>query len=181
MMRLSLIITAGLLVACTVSTPAHAHGQSSSRLQLDLVDAVPRTLTLRLALLDLLHLLDLDGNRDGQLTWGEIAASEQRILDLVTASLSLRSGASDCNLSAKDNATSLTTLEDSPAIRVTLQVECPVAPDRGELHLAYQLFFDVDPTHRALVTVQRGEDEQSFLLTGDQRELTLADMNELGR
>ncbi len=174
MNRLSLFLAAGALAVSTVSPPTHAHGQSSSRLQLDLVEAVPRTLTLSLGLLDLLHLVDLDSNRDGQLTWGEISASERRILDLVTASLSLRDGTGACDLSTNDNATSLTTLEGSPALRVVLQVDCPPALETDRLRLGYQLFFDDDPTHRALVTVNRGTGEQSFLLTSDRRELALA-------
>ncbi len=152
---------------------AQAHSQSSSRLTLDLVERVPRALTLLMTLPDLLHLIDLDNNGDGQLTWGEVSTSEPEIFDLIVANVSLRAGGSSCAFTTQQEALSLTTHADAPSLRVALQVNCPDAVEADILHFSYQLFFDDDPTHRALLSVSGDADADTYLLTTDTRALEL--------
>lgn len=171
--RLTAFFVAALVLCCDGLSPALAHRQSSSRLTLDLVERVPQGLTLHMTLPDLLHLVDLDGNGDGQLTWGEVSASEPEVLDLIVSNVSLRVGANSCRLSVKPQAFSLTTHAEAPALRVALQVRCPDAAEASSFLLSYQLFFDDDPTHRALLNVTGDEDDKTYLLTTDTRELEL--------
>ncbi|MDP9199005.1 MAG: hypothetical protein M3O07_07310 [Pseudomonadota bacterium] len=172
-MRLSAFVATGLLLCCNGLSPAHAHSQSSSRLALDLSERVPQGLTLHLTLLDLLHLIDLDSDGDGQLTWGEVSASEPEILELIAANVSLRADSGSCSLSAKQRGFSLTTLAEAPALRVQLLVRCPAPAATSSFHFSYQLFFDDDPTHRALLSVTGGAGAETYLLTTDSRELEL--------
>ncbi len=172
-LRLTAFFAAGLLLCCNGLSPAQAHSQSSSRLTLDLVERVPQALTLYMTLPDLLHLIDLDSNGDGQLTWGEVSASEPAVLDLITANVSLRAGGNACRLSAKQDAFSLTTHAEAPALSVALQVHCPEAAEAGSFFLSYQLFFDDDPTHKALLSVAGDAGAETYVLTTDTRELEL--------
>lgn len=172
-MRLTGFFASGLLFCCNGLSPAQAHSQSSSRMTLELVEQVPQALTLHLTLLDLLHLVDLDSNGDGQLTWGEVSASEPEVLDLIVNNVSLRAGENPCTLSAQQRAFSLTTHAEAPALRVALQVHCPEAAGGSSYRLSYQLFFDDDPTHRALLTVANDAGEETYLLTTETRELEL--------
>ncbi|HUG98134.1 MAG TPA: hypothetical protein VMQ83_03060 [Gammaproteobacteria bacterium] len=169
--RLPAFCAAGLLLFCNGSSPAQAHSQSSSRLTLDVVERVPQALTIQMTLLDLLHLVDLDGNGDGKLTWGEVSASEPEVLKLIASNVSLRAGGSFCELSAKQRAFSLTTHAEEPALRVALQVHCPEAAEASSFLLSFQLFFDDDPTHKALLTVSGDAGDETYLLTSDNREL----------
>ncbi len=171
MKRSTGFFAAGLLICC--NGLAQAHSQSSSRLTLDMVERVPQALTLHMTLLDLLHLIDLDSNGDGQLTWGEVSAAEPEVLDLIFTNVSLRAGEQSCTLSAKQPAFSFSTHAEAPALRVALQVHCPDAAETSGLHLSYQLFFDDDPTHRALLSVTGDAAAENYLLTTDKREFNL--------
>lgn len=173
MAKLSFLFTLGLLVLWAGPLPVHGHSQSSSRLQLDIVAAEPRTLTLRMSLLDLVHLIDLDGNADGKLTRGEITAAEPEILNLLLNGISLDNSRGHCVLQAREDAVSLATLEEAPALRVVLHPSCPETADTSSLHLGYELLFQEDPTHRALLTVGINARKAQFLLTSDQRAVTL--------
>lgn len=172
-MRLTAFFVAALVLGCYALSPAQAHSQSSSRLTLELSERVPQVLTLHMTLPDLLHLVDLDGNGDGQLTWGEVSASEPEVLDLIVTSVSLRAGGNSCRLSAKQHAFSLTTHAGAPALRVALQVQCPESAEAISILLSYQLFFDDDPTHKALLSVTGDADDETYLLTTDAREIEL--------
>jgi len=163
MAKLSFLFTIGLLVLWAGPLPVHGHNQSSSRLQLDIVETEPRTLTLRMSLLDLVHLIDLDGNADGKLTRGEVTAAEPEILKLLLNGIVLGNSRGHCALQA----------EEAPALRVVLHPSCPEAADTSSLHLGYELLFQEDPTHRALLTVSINERKAKFLLTSDQRAVTL--------
>lgn len=177
MTRLSFFFTIGLLLLWAGPLPVYGHSQSSSRLHLDIVETEPKTLTLRMTLLDLVHLIALDGNGDGKLTRGEITASEPRILSLLQDSIALRNGGGNCVLETREDAILLTTLEEAPALRVVLHPACPTAANTASLHLGYELLFNQDPTHRALLTVSMNEQKAHFLLTSDQREVTLMGSN----
>lgn len=170
-MRSTALLAAGLMLCC--HSLAQAHSQSSSRLTLELVEGVPQALTLHMTLLDLLHLVDLDSNDDGQLTWGEVSASEPEVLDLILSNVLLRAGGSSCTLRGKQQVFSLTTHAEAPALRVALQVHCPKAAEASNFHLRYQLFFDDDPTHKALLSVTGDAGAETHLLTTDTRELEL--------
>jgi len=59
---------------------------------------------------------------------------------------------------------------------IPFSAECPVS---GQLTLQYRLLFDIDPSHRGLLTIANGEQIQSEVLTPDHADIRI-DTRDLG-
>jgi hypothetical protein len=178
MPRLAAFLLAGLLICCNASSPVHAHSQSSSRMTLETGNRVPQTLTVDVALIDLLHWIDLDNDGDARVTWGEVLGAKQAILGFITADVALSVGDGTCRMDAREDALSLVRDDPVPGLRIVLNLHCPPAAGSGGLRLHYGLFFDGDPMHRALLRVTGEADDSVYLLTTDNRELHLAGVSQ---
>ncbi len=128
-----------------VAAVADAHKASDSYLQLT---ADPARLEVRwdIALRDLDVALDLDGDGDGKLTWGEVRTAWPRIESYALQRLSIEG----CALRASRRG--LERRNDGAYAVLHLSSSCtlPIAP-----RIAYSLFADVDPTHRGIAKIQR--------------------------
>jgi hypothetical protein len=145
-----IVLRAVIAVIATLAGPAFApalaHTASTAYLAIEPAEGREIPFALRIALRDVDALLDLDANRDGRLTWGEVEDREQDIVQLARSAVTL---------SAADGA--CTPAFEGPRWRPTDAGSYLVLSGRaaclaqGRLRLDYRLFAGVDPSHRVLV------------------------------
>jgi len=127
---------------------ACAHLSSDSYLRIDVGDrAITGQWDIALRDLDVAVGIDADGN--GDITWGEVKAKRREIGAYALSHLTISGGGGDCVL----NPTALLADQHADGGYAVLRfdVACPARPTA--LTLRYRLLFDLDPTHRGLVTV----------------------------
>lgn len=145
---LSLTLLTGLLQP----TLSHAHKPSDSYLTFDLhQNSNEFELRWDIALRDLDFALDLDSDQSGDLTWGEVQAAEARATEFALNALNVRSNnaeGAECTLAPRQ-AAQLDQHSDGTYLVLWLKGQCESSPRMG-LWTQYNLFFDLDPTHRGL-------------------------------
>ncbi|MEJ8854158.1 HupE/UreJ family protein [Variovorax robiniae] len=151
------LFTAALAVLCT---PALAHKASDAYLQLSSADGI---LHLRwdVSLRDLDAVLDLDRNEDQKLSWGEVRGRMDDIRTYALAHLRLQEGR--CTLT-EAQPTALESRVDGSYLVLQLRSPCELA---GGLRIDYSLFREVDPTHRGLLRIDRGDGQALALQSLD--------------
>jgi HupE / UreJ protein len=147
---------------------ALAHKPSDSYLRLSLpADATHLEGQWDIALRDLDFALDLDRDRDGVLTWGEVRGARTQITEYALARLKVEVlGSGDratCALTARDLL--IDQHVDGYYAVIRFAAECGVHPERLIVH--YGLLFDVDATHRGLLNVSGRGSEQADVLSID--------------
>lgn len=149
-MRRGLVAFLLLLWSCL---PAHAHTLSVSHLDVEVpAGGAPVRVELDLSIRDLALTVPLDGNRDEQVTWGELSDARERIDAVVGSGLVLSTRRGDCELKPAGLATRR--YDDGAYAALQYAAHCPSA-DALQIH--YTLMMDRDPQHRALVTIRRGD------------------------
>ncbi|MGJ7496398.1 HupE/UreJ family protein [Variovorax sp. RT4R15] len=140
--------------------PAHAHKASDAYLQLH---RSGDTMDLRwdIALRDLDAILDLDTNADRKLSWGEVRARLSDIHAYALARLSLQQG--QCAL-AEAQLAAIEDRIDGAYLVLQLQAQCSAG---AVLDIDYQLFREVDPTHRGLLRVETDSGAQPVVRSLD--------------
>lgn len=140
-------VLAWLLLAC--SGFASAHSLSVSHLDVTVPrEGAPLRLELDLSIRDLALTLPLDANADGNVTWGEITDVRADIEALVASGLSVSNGNAACILQPTSMATRR--YDDGAYVALTLASRCAVGVPTA---IRYTMFFDRDPQHRAVVTM----------------------------
>jgi hypothetical protein len=177
-----------LVAALTVVAPAResiAHSPSSSYLAVDLEDRQPASLTLTLALIDLLQVLPLDANADSRLTWGEVGAARADILSCVSGGLRLSIQGIQCALIAGDAEFELEQVAGAPSLKIVMPVACPEvhvrAAARADYRVRCDLFFDIDPSHKTLLQVGGDGADRLFVLSSGRREMLFDTYSSTGR
>jgi len=159
------VLLLGLLMAGT----AQAHKASDSFLYWQPADAeAPGRLDI--ALVDLARVVVLDGNSDGQVLWREVMNRQENIRRYLTPRMRAVSGDLLCDMNWR--MAGLTQHSDGNYLVVEFRPDCfdpAIAPSA----LRYELFFDDDPLHRALVMTRIGEQDRLTVLGPNQRELEL--------
>lgn len=150
----------------------HAHKASDSFIywQPEFVEAPGR---LDIALVDLARAVPLDGNGDGQVLWGEVMDRQASIKSYLISRLQVVSGDLVCQLDLR--LAGLTRHSDGNYLAVEFRPDClgsGVAPSQ----LNYDVFFDQDPLHRALVMTRIEGNDRLAVLSPDQRTLTFAEV-----
>jgi hypothetical protein len=127
---------------------ASAHLSSDSYLRIDVGDAaITGQWDIALRDLDVAVGIDADGN--GDITWGEVKAKRREIEAYALSHLTVSGGGGDCGL---DPIAQLVDQHaDGGYAVLRFDIHCPGRP--SALTLRYRLLFDLDPTHRGLVTV----------------------------
>lgn len=142
----ALVRAAGLLLALALAAPGavQAHQASDAYLRAG-TDAQGRlTLQVDVALRDLDTVLELDGDADGALRWGEVRRREADIAAYVADRLRLDDGR--CLLRAVPG---LALDRKADGVYAVLHYIAPCAA--AGLSLDYRLFAETDPTHRGLL------------------------------
>lgn len=163
--RLARGLLGGVLAAATVGALAHSPSDAHLHLQ-RLADG---TLEQRLdvPLRDLDRELDLDADRDGALTWGELRARWDAVERLVDETVVVRSDGSPC-LAVARQAPRLVDHGDGRYAVLQRTLGCADAAggaaegSRGVVSVEYRLFLDSDPSHRGLLRLGSAAEEESL-------------------
>jgi HupE / UreJ protein len=158
-----------LLSAITVGIgSAQAHLASDSYLRIEIGTDGNIHGQWDLALRDLDVAVGLDADQDGDITWGELHGKAREIEAYAFGRLTLARGGERCGL------TPTTLMVDYHAgyayAVLPFVAECSL---EGRLTLHYALLFDIDPSHRGLLTVVVGGQTSSEVLTAEHSEVTL--------
>jgi hypothetical protein len=160
-----LVLSIALVAAASTGW---AHLASDSYLQIEIGDDGTVRGQWDIALRDLDVAVGLDANEDGTITWGELRAKAREIEAYAFGRLALSRGGSACTL----KATNLLVDHHAGYAYAVLPftTECPA---NGRLTLRYGLLFDLDPSHRGLLTVATGRQSSTDVLAPDHAEITL--------
>jgi hypothetical protein len=159
-----------LLALLLAAGSAQAHKPSDSYLTLH---ADGRTLRGQwdIALRDLEYAVGLDANGDGAITWGELKARHADIDAYVLARLALRVDGAACRLEPREHLVDDHSDGAYAVLRFTAQ--CAAEGYRA-VEVEYSLFFDLDPTHRGLLRVERGGDTTTGILSPERPKLDVS-------
>ncbi len=157
-----------LCALIAVSGGAQAHLASDSYLRIEIGADGKVGGQWDIALRDLDVVVGLDANQDGAITWGELRGKAREIEAYAFGRLRLAREGSNCRLVP---AAMMVDYHAGSAYAVLpFAAECPLA---GILTLQYRLLFDVDPSHRGLLTVAAGDRVSSEVLTPEHAEIVL--------
>lgn len=150
-------------------TPSPAHAHSASDAYLDLSVDPPDThgqIALRgqwdIALRDLDFVLTLDGDGDGEVTWGEVKRHQAAIEQYAFAHLRFRDG-SGKSCPIKPTRQMIDGHADGTYAALFFEVVCAHRPKA--ITIGYQLFFAVDPSHRGIVVIHSGDEMSTAVLS----------------
>jgi hypothetical protein len=153
------------IAALGAAAYARAHGASTAYLRFA-PDAAPSTLVADVALRDLHDSLGLDADGDGRVTWAEVQGAEARIVRFVGDGMHVRRGSSPCV--ATPSPLVLERHAGAVYASVALRLECD---GHGAWGIVDTMLFDRDPTHRALLSVERpGRAVEAAVLTPSGRQ-----------
>lgn len=148
---------------------AMAHSSSNSYLTLSQRGGA---LTLRadVHLRDVDWALDLDSNRDGQVTWGEVQARSNEVNTWLAQGLGLRTQGKNCLGGAADMQASQHA--DGTYLSALWSLDCLDSDDvdSASLSLHYSLIFARDNLHRGLLKVDFPNFQSTTLLSPDRPE-----------
>jgi hypothetical protein len=151
------------LLLALAAASAQAHKPSDSYLTLY---ADGRTLRGQwdIALRDLEYAVGLDANGDGAITWGELKAKQAEVDAYVLARLALRADDKPCRIAPAEHLVD----DHSDGAYAVLRFSADCA-DYRSVEVEYSLFFDLDPTHRGLLRVERGGGDSITGILGPER------------
>ena len=158
----------GLLLLLLASN-AFAHKPSDSYLRV-MPTAEGFTGEWRIALRDLDAALGLDADEDREITWGELRTRHAEIGNYALSRLRIASSGESCLISAGNHR--VEKLSDGTYTVMSLSASCHGSV--SEWTLDYGLLFDIDPTHRGIVTLDDGRQLQTFVLSPETRQMTLS-------
>jgi HupE/UreJ protein len=138
-----------LLALCAAI--AHAHKPSDSYLAIR-ADGTGIEGQWDIALRDLEYAVGLDADSDGAITWGELRARHSEVAAYAFARLQIHAGEKACALTPLEHLVD----QHSDGTYAVLRFAARCETLRfSEVSIEYSLFFDLDPTHRGLLRVER--------------------------
>ena len=143
-------ITRALFAALLLLIPAtaEAHKPSDSTLSLIIEDTTIQG-RWAIALRDLDYAFGLDGDGNGEITWGEVRARHEDIAAYALSRLDLHSDNVNCPTTAGEQEIENRSDGTYTVLRFTAACEGTVE----DFEARYFLFFDLDPQHRGLLQV----------------------------
>lgn len=159
-MRLIICFAAALVLAPSI---AAAHSLSVAHVQL-LETGKGHRLEIDLSIRDLALTFPLDIDRDDMVTWGELQAARPAIEAMVTRDLQVSNPQAGCLL--EPSGYGVRNYEGGAYASLSFNVQCSGAGPSG---LNYNIFFDRDPSHRAILTIQDGSQVRTTIATSTQR------------
>jgi hypothetical protein len=161
-MKLRLVLWVVLL---GVHLSASAHKASDSYLVIDAKGAEVSA-QWDIALRDIDFALGLDGDGNGEITWGELRSRRAVVEAWAMSRLALQRGGS-CFL--KTTSLQVDSHTDGAYAVLHIAGQCPASA--GDLQLAYRLLFDVDGLHRGLLRLTVDGTTHSTVLSPSSGEL----------
>ena len=161
-------ILVSLILLITAAGTACAHLASDSYLRIEIGQDGPVGGQWDIALRDLDAAIGIDADQDGAITWGELRAKTKEIEDYAFGRLTLTGRSGACRLTP----TGLMVDRHAGYAYAVLPfvTECP---HRTAITLHYRLLFDLDPSHRGLLTVAGLGATKSAVLTPDHADVVL--------
>jgi hypothetical protein len=147
---------------------AHAHLASDSYLRIEIGRDGRVGGQWDIALRDLDVAVGLDADQDGAITWGELRVKVHEIEAYAFGHLTLSRQGTPCHLAP--GPLMVDYHAGSGYAVLPFAAECHAT---GRLTLQYRLLFDLDPTHRGLLTISNGGQIGTAVLTPDDAELRL--------
>lgn len=170
------LASVALLVSALVALPTRAHTLSVAHVTVDAAsgpatqnDAAVVDVELELALRDIALSLPLDTDRDEQVTWGELQQAQPTLETLATSGMSLSSDLGTCTLTPR--ALAIRRYDNGAYAVLGMAARCP---SRAGLRVRYDLLFDRDPQHRAIVTLRDGATTATAVADSSSRVVALA-------
>jgi len=157
-----------ILLSLAAST-AHAHKPSDSYLTLQVEGPALRG-QWDIALRDLEFAIGLDADGDGRITWGELRTQRSEIESYAFSRLGILSEGKACVLTS--SGLLVDDHSDGAYAVLRFEVDCG-GRTPGALEVGYSLFFDLDPTHRGLLRLERGGESQTAVLSPERARLAL--------
>lgn len=145
-MILRLLIAFFLL---TLACAAHAHKPSDSYLILK-IDGASVQGQWDIALRDLDFAIGLDGNGNGEITWGELRTRHEAIAAYALPRLKIQTEGETCPLRATQHLVD----NHSDGAYAVLKFTSECAKLLSAVDLSYSLLFDVDPQHKGLLRLE---------------------------
>jgi hypothetical protein len=157
-----------LLVLLAATGTARAHLASDSYLRIEIQEARPFGGQWDIALRDLDAAIGLDLDQDGTITWGELRGRAKEIEAYAFERLTLTGESGAC----RPTATTLMVDYHAGSAYAVLPfvTECSSGT---KVTLRYRLLFDLDPSHRGLLTIINGDETRSEVLTPEHAEIVL--------
>lgn len=156
---------------------AGAHRASDSYLRIEVAGDNTLTGQWDIAIRDLDVTVGLDADADGAVTWGELRARRSEIEGYAFGRLRIGQGAGACTLRPSGFLVDHHAGEAFAVLRFAASCPAGTAP----LELEYRLLFDIDPTHRGLLTVVEGGGVRSDVLSPERARARLSGTTQLGR
>ncbi|WP_420466663.1 HupE/UreJ family protein [Panacagrimonas sp.] len=151
-----------VLIALLLPPSASAHRPSDAFLTLD-VNGGMVSGQWEIALRDLAVMTDLDADGNRELTWGELRRAGPALQQTLLQHLKLQGDGRDCAL--RFESPLVHERSDGAYAWFTLSATCAETP--RTLGVDYRLLFDVDPTHRGLLTLTAGSATHALVLGPD--------------
>lgn len=153
----------GATLVCTLLAPRPAVAHSASDAFLTLDTAADTTVQGQwdIALRDLDFVLGLDDDGNGEITWGEVRKHQAAIAHYALAHLTLLGDGHVCPLTLTKQL--IDNHADGAYAALFFRAHCGGA--KTTLTVDYRLFFDIDPSHRAILVAHQGEDTATAVLS----------------
>lgn len=165
MLRLRLAL---LLLGCSACAPVWAHKPSDSYLKIT-QEEDQISIQWDIAIKDLEYLLGLDGDQNGEVTWGELKRKRPEIVAHALSRLRIEIAGQPSEVRLVD----LQVAQHSDGGYAALVLRADVPRSASELSVHYDLLFDLDPTHRGLVLYDNGSSLNTFVLGPESRAVNL--------
>jgi hypothetical protein len=148
-----------------VSNVADAHSASDAYLTLTVDGASAGKVRIHgqwdIALRDLDFLLKLDDDGDGRLTWGEVRRHRAAIEQYAYRNLRLGGPGHVCRLEPVRQMID----DHADGAYAALFFDAVCSSEPRKLALSYSLFFGIDPSHRCIFVLHRGDEVATALLS----------------
>jgi hypothetical protein len=157
-----------VLLLALFSLPVHAHKPSDSFLAVR-VDGAQVRAQWDIALRDLEFAIGLDGDGNGEISWGELKAKRKDLEAYALSRLTIAADGKTCALAPR--ALLADEHSDGGYAVLGIDADCGARP-AASIEIGYRLFFDLDPTHRGLVRFERaGSQAQTGVLSPERPQL----------
>jgi HupE / UreJ protein len=141
-----------------------AHKASDSYLTLK-VSATQITGQWDIALRDLDYAISLDANDDSAITWKELRSKREAVSSYAFSHIQISAGGTPCDIKPTNYLVDSHT--DGAYSVLQFDVDCP--KQLTEISINYTLFFDLDPQHRGLLSVEYENTTHTAVLSPTQK------------